>query len=126
MSIAFDTLKLADRLAAGGFTGEQAKTASAALSEALTDSVLTKADLVQAPARHDNAIEAVRSDLERAIETVRSDLEHAIAALGARLDTRIDALDAKIDTLELRLTVKLGAMLVVAVGAIGVLIRMSH
>lgn len=45
MSTSFDTLKLADRLAAGGFTAEQAKTAASALAEALTADLATKADL---------------------------------------------------------------------------------
>jgi hypothetical protein len=38
-SVPFDTLKLADRLQAGGFLPEQAKAASAAMAEALADGV---------------------------------------------------------------------------------------
>jgi polyhydroxyalkanoate synthesis regulator phasin len=37
--IAFDTLKLADRLQAGGFTAEQARAASDALAQALGEGV---------------------------------------------------------------------------------------
>ena len=44
-AVPFDTLKLAERLQAGGFTPEQAKTAATALAEALGESVATKADL---------------------------------------------------------------------------------
>jgi hypothetical protein len=40
-TVPFDTLKLADRLAAGGFTEEQAKTAASALSGAFKDDIAT-------------------------------------------------------------------------------------
>lgn len=55
MTAPFDTLKFSDRLEAGGFTSEQARTATAAMSEVLADADLvtgndvdhlaTKADL---------------------------------------------------------------------------------
>lgn len=63
MSTAFDTLKLADRLAAGGFTQEQAKTAASALSEALTADLATKTDLIGLATKADLAGLATKSDL---------------------------------------------------------------
>jgi hypothetical protein len=43
--VLFDTLKLADKLQAGGFTPKQAHTASSALADAFQDQVATKSDI---------------------------------------------------------------------------------
>jgi len=72
-AVPFDTLKLADRLQAGGFSPEQSRTAASALAEAMA---------------------------------------------GAELATKADLRD-----LEQRLTIRLGGMLVVAVGVILAAIR---
>ena len=46
-AVPFDTLKLAERLQSGGFTPEQARTAAAALAEAVSGAELaTKQDLL--------------------------------------------------------------------------------
>jgi hypothetical protein len=71
-AVPFDTLKLSERLAAGGFTPEQARAAASALVEALAS-----ADLV----------------------------------------TR-EYLDSRLRDLEQRLIIRLGGMLIVAVGVI--------
>ncbi|MGQ9366964.1 hypothetical protein [Azospirillum sp. ST 5-10] len=56
-AIPFDTLKLAERLQAGGFTPEQARTAAAAIAEAMTGAELpTKSDLAALEARLDSRI----------------------------------------------------------------------
>lgn len=111
MTLAFDTLKFADRLEAGGFTGEQAKTAEAALSDTFSESVATKADLDQAVERLTHTIDNLRTHVDRSIE---------------RLDVKIERLDTKIDASELRLTVKMGAMMVVLAGVIGALLKIMH
>ena len=72
-AVPFDTLKLADRLQAGGFTPEQSRSAAIALAEAMA---------------------------------------------GAELATKADLRD-----LEQRLTIRLGGMLVVAVGVLLAAIR---
>ncbi len=57
-AVSFDTLKLADRLQAGGFTPEQARTAASALTEAMSGADLaTKADLRSETGRIESAIE---------------------------------------------------------------------
>lgn len=46
-AIPFDTLKLSERLQAGGFTAEQARAAASALAEAASSAdIATKADLL--------------------------------------------------------------------------------
>jgi hypothetical protein len=83
-AVPFDTLKLADRLQAGGFTAEQAHAAASALADVTSAAELvTKPDLL-----------ATRQDLKR------------------------DLVE-----LEQRLTIRLGGMLVIAVGVILAAIR---
>jgi hypothetical protein len=47
VAILFDTLKLADRLESAGFNREQAHGLTAALGEATSDQLVTKADLAE-------------------------------------------------------------------------------
>jgi hypothetical protein len=78
-AVPFDTLKLADRLQAGGFTAEQAHAAASALADVVSGAELaTKQDLL-----------VTRGEVKR------------------------DLVE-----LEQRLTIRLGGMLVIAVGVI--------
>jgi hypothetical protein len=47
-----------------------------------------------------------------------------LQALSAHFDAKLANMDAKLDTLSLRLTVRLGAMLVVAVGLLATVIKL--
>ena len=100
----FDTLKLADRLAAGGFTEEQAKTAASALSEAFKDDIATKADIER---------------LETKIDMLESGMNQKLGALETILTQKIDAVES-------RITIKMGGMLVVAIGIIVSLLKLIH
>ena len=63
-AVPFDTLKLADRRQAGGFTPEQARTAASALTKAMSGADLaTKADLRNETGRIESAIELAKRDL---------------------------------------------------------------
>ena len=83
MSVAFDTLKAANRLSAAGFPQDQAESLAAIFSEGITENLATKDDL-----------ELVRKD----IKTLDAKIDTSIAALDSKIDTSIAALDAKIDT----------------------------
>ncbi|MBI1207481.1 MAG: hypothetical protein GC191_09375 [Azospirillum sp.] len=74
-AVAFDTLKLADRLQAGGFTPEQARTAAAAFADAMSASDLaTKADLRELELRLEAKLSGSESRLETKIEASKADL----------------------------------------------------
>jgi predicted RNA-binding protein associated with RNAse of E/G family len=73
-AVPFDTLELADRLQAGGFTPEQAKTAATALAEAMQAELVTKAD----PAV---ALAELKADLLRWIATLMIGQAAIVAAL---------------------------------------------
>ena len=80
--VAFDTLKLADRLEAGGFTAGQARAVSGAFADAMSGSDLaTKAELFSVKADLQSDIASVRADLKTEIASVRADLKTEIASV---------------------------------------------
>jgi hypothetical protein len=99
MVYAFDTLAYSKRLRDKGVPQEQAEAHAEAIREFVMADLATKADL-----------QALRSDLQ---------------ALSGRLDAKVDRFEAKLDTLSLRLTVRLGAMLVVGLGALATILKLT-
>jgi hypothetical protein len=95
MVYAFDTLGYAKRLRDSGVPQPQAE----AHAEAARDFVM--AELV-----------------------TKTDLQTNLQVLSAHFDAKLANMDAKLDTLSLRLTVRLGAMLVVAVGLLATVIKL--
>ena len=141
MVYAFDTLAYSKRLRDKGVPQEQAEAHAEAIREFVMADLATKADLQ--PLGSD--ILAVKSDLQAVksdLQAVKSDLQALSARVDARLDqfdARLDQfdtklgqfdgklvrLDAKLDTLSLRLTVRLGAMLVVGIGVLATILKLT-
>lgn len=100
-TITFDTLKFANTLKNAGVPDKQAEAMATAQSESLAQAfdatVATKGDVL-----------AVKNELVM----VKTELKSDIAALRAEMQA-----------LELRLTIKLGAFLVIAVGVIVTLLK---
>jgi len=108
-AVPFDTLKLARRLEAAGFPAKQAGDTAEALAEAMSGAELaTKSDL--AP---------VKSDLA----ALRAELKAEIAALKAEIAALRAEFKADIELLRRDLTIRLGSMIVVAVGILLAAIR---
>jgi hypothetical protein len=93
---AFDTLGYAKRLRDAGVPQPQAEAHAEAAREFIMAELATKTDL----------------------QATKTDLQAALTALEGRLD-------AKIENLSLRLTVRLGAMLAVAVGALATMLKLT-
>ena len=93
--LAPDTHAYVKRLKEAGFSEQQAEVLAETQAELITDQLASKHD-----------IENVRTELKRDIETLRADLKHDLKEL------------------ELRLTIKLGAMLAIAVGAVATLVKL--
>jgi hypothetical protein len=55
----------------------------------------------------------------------KPDLQVALQAAIAPLERRMDKIEMKLDNLSLRLTLRLGAMIVVAIGALATLMRLG-
>ena len=96
MTMPFDTLKLARRLEATGFAAQQAGDMAEAIAEALS-ALATKADLA----------------------ALRAELKADIAALRAELK-------ADVEILKRDMTIRLGSMMVVAVGVILAGFKLIH
>ncbi len=105
-AVAFDTLKLAKRLKEAGFSEQQAEALAEAEAELFETTLATKQDIADLK----REIETVRTkdiaDLKREIETVRTKLEYEIRAA------------------EQRMLIKLGSLMVIAVGVVATLVRL--
>lgn len=101
MAYSFDSLGYAKRLRDGGVPNDQAEVHAEAARDFIMAELVTKADIVEL---------ATKTDLL----VVKNDL----------LATE-QRLQASMDTLALRLTVRLGAMIVVAIGALATLLKLA-
>jgi len=96
VAVPFDTLKLARRLEAAGFAPQQAGDMAEAIAEALAQ-LATKADLAALGAATKADIAALRAELKSDIEILKCDM-----------------------------TIRLGSMMVVAVGVILAGFKLIH
>ena len=153
MTIAFDTLRAATRLREeAGFDESQARVLVDTLAEGLSESLATKVDLEKTETALRGEIADLRSDLEKTESALRSDLEKTESALRSDLEKTESALRGeiadlrsdleKVETslrsdlgkveaslrgemreLEQRMTIRLGGMMVVAVGIAAAAVR---
>jgi hypothetical protein len=141
-AVPFDTLKLARGLESAGFPPRQAGDTAEALAEAMSGAELaTTADVAELRGELKAEIAAVRAELKAEIAAVRAELKAEIAAVRTELKAEIAAvraeiaavqaeiaavraeLKAEIELLRRDLTIRLGSMLVVAVGILLAAIR---
>jgi hypothetical protein len=148
-AIAFDTLKFAKRLKEAGFTEPQAEALAAAEAEFIEDNLATKRDIIELRRDLKELEVALKQDiaeLKRDMKELEVALKRDIKELEVALRTEIKQLDVKIEQIrvglkhdieelrvelkrdmkdiEYRMTIKLGAMLVIAVGAMATLTKL--
>jgi hypothetical protein len=99
MAYTFDSLGYAKRLRDGGVPQDQAEAHAEAARDFIMAELATKADVL-----------AVRTDL---------------LATEQRLQNSIEKLDDKIDTQTLRMTVRLGTIVVVGFGALAAILKLA-
>ncbi len=137
-AVAFDTLEFVETLIEAGVTEKQAKAFSIVVRKSYEDADLaTKQDITEL--RHE--ISALRkqdiaqlhyeiSDLRKDVDTKHELLRHEIGDLRKDVDIKHDSLRAdmrhQVKELELRLTIKLGTIVVAAASAIPLLFRLLH
>jgi multidrug resistance efflux pump len=101
---AFDTLGYAKRLRDGGVPNSQAEAHAEAAREFIMTELVTR--------------QGLQAELKAGIEPLRA----AVDALQVKIDTVEARLEAKIDTQTLRLTVRLGGIVVAGFGIMAVAI----
>lgn len=105
-AIAFDTLAYAKKLKQAGVPEAQAEVQAEALAEVVEERLATKQDL--------QALEERLSARQQAMEE----------RLSAHMQTIEERLNSQMRELEYRLTVRLGSIVVVAVGAVATVIKL--
>ena len=120
--LAFDTHTFVKRLTQAGMDEQQAEALVECQVQLIDDSLATKQDIEEVK----RDIEEVKRDIEevkRDIEALRLATEQSIEKL--RLETKkdIETLKTDLQKMELRLTIRLGSAIFVAVGLFATLIK---
>src|SRR5262249_25868088 len=133
MAYSFDSLGYAKRLRDRGVPQDRAEVHAEAARDFIMAELVTKADLL--PIKADVLavkadLLAVKQELKTQLETVKQGLQTEIRSLAVELRTSIaelrTELDNRIETQSLRLTVRLGAMLVVGIGALATILKLAQ
>jgi predicted nuclease with TOPRIM domain len=130
VAIALDTLAYARRLREAGFSEKQAEGQAEALAAAMTDTFATKQDLRELEVRIEgrfSQIDARFAQIDARFAQMDARFEHLERHLERHLDTRLAEHSARFDShladLERRMTLRLGAVTVAAIGAVSALVR---
>lgn len=121
MAYTFDSLGYAKRLRDRGVPNDQAEAHAEAARDFIMAELVTKADLL-------GAKQELQTEFRSSIAGVRSsisELQTELRTSVAELRTSVSRIDTKIDTLSLRLTVRLGAMIVVGIGVLATILKLS-
>ncbi len=100
-AIAFDTLAYANKLKKAGIPGEQAEVHAVAIAEIVNEQMATKRDI---------------KELETA-------LRHDMKEMDTALRHDIKEMEMRLKEMEMRLTIRMGAMAVVVIGVITTLVK---
>jgi hypothetical protein len=117
MTVAFDTLKLADRLEAAGMPPQQAKGVAAALAETATASLVTREYL-------DLRLGETEARLRGEIATIRVEVAAIRAEMGG-MATKVELSESKTEILRWIIGA-IGFQTIVMIGAVAALIRLLH
>ena len=126
-ALAFDTYAAVKKLKEAGFTEQQAEAQTTLLTNVIAGELATKHDIEAVKHNIETVkldLENVRAELKRDIETLKLNLENVRAELKRDIETLRADMKHDMKELELRLTIKLGAMLALAVGAVATLVKL--
>jgi uncharacterized protein YlxW (UPF0749 family) len=105
-AIAFDTLAYAKKLKLAGVPEAQAEVQAEAMAELVEERLATKRDLKELEERLTNRIQSME---ER---------------LNSKMQSMEERLNSKMQELEYKMTMRLGSMMVVAVGLVATLVKL--
>ncbi|MBF0610651.1 MAG: hypothetical protein G8345_13695 [Magnetococcales bacterium] len=127
---AFDTLKFAKRLREVGVPEPQAEVQVEMLAEAMAERMATKEDLAKTEIELkrdikelDAKIESTKADLQRDIKELDAKMETKFREMDAKTETKFREMDARLKELELRMVIKMGAMILAGIGILFGLMR---
>ena len=148
MSVAFDTLKAAQRLSAAGFSEEQAATLAATFAEGITENLATKddialvqkdvkageerltADIKALDAKIDNSVAALQNDMkaldakiDNSVTALNDKIDNSVAALDDKIDLVKETLETKIESTSRSTIIWLGSAIIAAAVILGVMDR---
>ncbi|WP_191058815.1 CCDC90 family protein [Geminicoccus harenae] len=124
--MALDTLTIVRRLEAAKIDRQQAEATADVLHQqeaGALGELATKADLRELRAELKGDTASLRSEFME----LRAEMEARFAKIETRftqIESRFDKVDARFESLEQRMTIKLGSMIVVALGVVTVLVRL--
>ena len=120
-TITFDTHKIVTQLKQAGLSEPQAEAITRAFQDVTAEAeVATKHDIHQLEGSIERLERTLRSDMREAEVATKRDIERLEGAMG-RLEL---ALRGDMREMELRLTVKLGAMLALAIGLVAAMVKL--
>ncbi len=118
-AVTFDTLAAAQELRETGLDDRQAEAIVTTISKAMSETVVTKADLELQGAATRSDIETLTADTNANIEALRTDTKANIEALRTEVkllaqsvDNRFEKMDLRFKALEQSIVIKLGALMV--------------
>ena len=111
--LAFDTHAIVKRLTQSGMDEQQAEALVECQAQLINDNLATEQDIQEIK----RDIQEVKQEIKRDIEALRLETEQNVEKL--RLETKKD-----IKELELRLTIRLGSIIVVAIGVVATLVKL--
>ncbi|MBF0110788.1 MAG: DUF1640 domain-containing protein [Magnetococcales bacterium] len=121
--VMFDTLAYTKKLKSVGFSEAQAEVQAETIIALLEERLATKVDIEMVKRDIENSraelkrdIENTRAELKRDIEMVKRDIENTRAELKRDIENTNVELKRDLKELELRMIIKMGAMILAAVG----------
>jgi hypothetical protein len=114
MVFAFDTLSYARFLRERGISQDHAEAHAEAARQFVMAELVTKQDFL-----------AVRQDLVALRQDLAAQFDAKFENLSLRFDGKLALLESKVDSLSLRLTVRLGVLLVAGIGALAALVKLT-
>lgn len=124
-TIAFDTLKLAQRFEAAGLPSKQAQEMASAIGEAIADLPVTREhfDLRLGSLREelDTRLGGIREELDFRLGGMRNELDIRLREIQAAMATKVELADAKSDILKWMF----GAVVAI-LGGVAALLRVMH
>lgn len=119
MAFAFDTLGYAKRLRDAGVSAEEAAANAEAAREFIMTELVTKSDLDVTR----RELEASMDIREQRMDIREQRLTALITTTRHDLETRVQRLESRFEAMELRLTIRMGGMMAIAVAILAALIK---